>query len=209
MGVRNQVFRNPNEDYYKESDVQSHRKIYHCGKMMKPYIRGYTIDIGCGNGFVTDYLTADLNPNQVLCVDIVDRYEKELKLKGYNFMKMDLDNLPYDLPDNAFDTIILSDVLEHLMCPFGTLSEIYRILKHGGHLILTTPDCDRETPSIPHINYFSQRAIQLNLERVGFLRQNIKRVYNGVISPRITAITSKIPIIRSFLSNGCYYICKK
>jgi SAM-dependent methyltransferase len=48
------------------------------------------------------------------------------------------DGLPFE--DNFFDVIILSEVLEHLINPLKALSEIRRVLKNGGLLILTTPN---------------------------------------------------------------------
>jgi SAM-dependent methyltransferase len=44
--------------------------------------------------------------------------------------------LPF--PDGAFDVILCSEVLEHLHTPAQALSEMRRVLKRGGTLILTT-----------------------------------------------------------------------
>ena len=49
------------------------------------------------------------------------------------------DAFPY--PDEAFDTVLCGELLEHLReDPMGMMSEINRILKPGGHLVLTTPN---------------------------------------------------------------------
>ena len=46
--------------------------------------------------------------------------------------------------DDSLDTVILAEVLEHLrISPMTALREIHRILKPGGHLILTTPNIAR------------------------------------------------------------------
>lgn len=45
----------------------------------------------------------------------------------------------YDFGENKFDTIVLSEVLEHLHSPHLGVENIYRSLKPGGRLILTTP----------------------------------------------------------------------
>lgn len=45
----------------------------------------------------------------------------------------------YDFGENVFDTIVLSEVLEHLHSPHMGIQNIYRTLKPGGRLILTTP----------------------------------------------------------------------
>lgn len=43
------------------------------------------------------------------------------------------------LQDNSFETVICSELLEHLKCPGDALMEIGRVLKTGGRLLLTTP----------------------------------------------------------------------
>lgn len=49
------------------------------------------------------------------------------------------DVFPY--PDNSFKTVVCGELLEHLTAdPFHMMSEINRILKPGGHLVLTTPN---------------------------------------------------------------------
>ena len=42
-------------------------------------------------------------------------------------------------PDNSFDAILCSEVLEHVPEPTQALDEFYRLLKPGGKLILTAP----------------------------------------------------------------------
>lgn len=49
------------------------------------------------------------------------------------------DSYPY--PDQSFDTVLCCELLEHLMGdPMHMMGEINRILKPGGHLLLTTPN---------------------------------------------------------------------
>ncbi|HYA18862.1 MAG TPA: methyltransferase domain-containing protein [Bryobacteraceae bacterium] len=47
----------------------------------------------------------------------------------------------YPYPDQSFDTVLCCELLEHLMGdPMHMMAEINRILKPGGHLVLTTPN---------------------------------------------------------------------
>jgi len=60
----------------------------------------------------------------------------------------DLNELPWPLPDAQFDEVHAYDVLEHIgtqgdwQAFFAHFDEIYRILKPGGFLVITTPAWD-------------------------------------------------------------------
>jgi len=43
------------------------------------------------------------------------------------------------LPDNSFDTVTSTEVLEHVPDPLKAMTEMCRVLRPGGHLILTAP----------------------------------------------------------------------
>ena len=49
----------------------------------------------------------------------------------------ELHNIPK--PDNSYDVIILTQVLEHVPSPKATLSEICRVLQPNGKLLMTVP----------------------------------------------------------------------
>jgi glycosyltransferase involved in cell wall biosynthesis/SAM-dependent methyltransferase len=56
-----------------------------------------------------------------------------------NLFNCEMDRYPY--PDNSFDTVICCEVLEHLAKdPMHMMTEIHRILKPNGILVLTTPN---------------------------------------------------------------------
>jgi SAM-dependent methyltransferase len=48
--------------------------------------------------------------------------------------------LPY--PDNAFDGVILSEILEHIDHDVDGLKEVYRVLKPGGVVAITVPNAN-------------------------------------------------------------------
>ncbi|MFA6250191.1 MAG: methyltransferase domain-containing protein [Candidatus Shapirobacteria bacterium] len=56
-------------------------------------------------------------------------------------LNVDTTTLPY--PDNTFDLVLLSEVLEHLTNPGLAISEIARVLKPSGKLLVTTPNVNR------------------------------------------------------------------
>lgn len=99
---------------------------------LRKYVQGHLLDLGCGK--VPLYAAYKERAKSVTCVDW------QQSLHGADFLDhcMDLTK-PLNFTDGSFDTIILSDVLEHIPNPLELLSEIYRILKDGGVLIGNVP----------------------------------------------------------------------
>lgn len=82
-------------------------------------------------------------------------------------------------PDNHFDIITASEILEHLTKPEEDLNEIFRILRPGGLFWATTPSStglsarllglDWSVLSPPeHTQLYSRRGADLMLRRAGF-----------------------------------------
>ena len=96
---------------------------------------GKVLDLGCGDG-KTGKLLLDKG-FQVEASDMdVQRFEFSAVIP---FKKANFNNsLPY--PDQSFDAIIFMEVIEHLYNPDFVVSEISRILKPGGKLLLSTPN---------------------------------------------------------------------
>ena len=69
--------------------------------------------------------------------------------------------LPY--PDGAFDTVLSTQVIEHLDAPEAMLAEIRRVLKKGGCAIVTTRIKLSETPTDPtHVTeWFENEFLEL------------------------------------------------
>ena len=99
------------------------------------------LEVGCRSGNLTQYY---LNGNEVLGID-VDRnalleFEKRLGLKS---KWVDIDSEPLPFEDHHFDTVVFSEVMEHLRFPQKALHEIFRVLKENGKLIGSVPNAFR------------------------------------------------------------------
>lgn len=84
--------------------------------------QGLTLDLGCGHSYYKKYfpnrIGFDIQPGHG--VDVVG----------------DAHKLPFE--NDKFDNILCTEVLEHLHSPHIAISEMKRVLKRGGKLILTT-----------------------------------------------------------------------
>lgn len=69
------------------------------------------------------------------------RMSRLLAESGVKEVVWDLEEVPYPLPDAAYDAVIMTEVFEHLReYPITSLHEIARILRPGGRLYLTMPN---------------------------------------------------------------------
>lgn len=133
------------KDYGFTNDAYCHVHAY----LLKPLInilnksKNTTIlDIGCGNGWLTNILID--NGFDAYGTDASETGIKVAKQKHPDrFFVQDLtkDSLPIELQNIKFDTIISTEVIEHLYSPREYLKFCKRILQKtgGGELILSTP----------------------------------------------------------------------
>ncbi|HWR54525.1 MAG TPA: glycosyltransferase [Bryobacteraceae bacterium] len=123
---------------------------------------GYGEVRGCyyGEAGIVEHRTATANDGSVFECD-VDLFDAEK------------DRFPY--PDGHFATVLCCELIEHLFeDPMQMMSEINRILRPGGHVVLTTP------------NITSLRAVAAILHgyHPGFFPQYIRPNRKGEVDPR-------------------------
>ena len=90
------------------------------------------LDVGASIGILAEKLVA--MDKHVTCVDIKTEYIAELKRKGLNTFKAEIENLPFN--DKEFDLAIAEEVLEHLENPGAGLKELCRV---ANSVIFTLP----------------------------------------------------------------------
>jgi SAM-dependent methyltransferase len=101
-------------------------------KAIRVHCRGAVLDLGCGRaplfGVYREFAET------ITCVDWANS-PHEVR---HADVLCDL-NEPMPLPDASFDTIICSDVMEHLYRPQQAMLEIRRLLRPGGKLLMNVP----------------------------------------------------------------------
>lgn len=68
------------------------------------------------------------------------------------------------IPDESFDYILLSEVLEHTLQPFDAIKEIHRMLKGSGMLFLTVPFNFRIHGPLPDCWRFTEHGLKALLQ---------------------------------------------
>lgn len=141
------------------------------------------IDFGCGNGLIIQEMKK-INPQaEYIGLDVSETALKSAAaiLPECKFYKIE-DGEKLSIGNNAIDLVFSSEVIEHIYDVENAISEIYRILKPGGKLLLTTPyhgliknlliaffSFDEHfNPIGPHVRFFSKKSLFNLLKKSGF-----------------------------------------
>ncbi len=156
---------------------------------LKSYDRGRILDVGCGNGLFLSWMK-ELGWEVVG----VEPDEKAVKVAreeyGLEVYQGTLESIKF--PDNSFDVITMSHVIEHVPDPLTLLYECKRILKPGGKLIVITPNIKSLGCSIfgkdwlhwdppRHLFLFSPRSLRVYAEQAGFVVDKLRSSAKGAL----------------------------
>jgi len=101
-------------------------------QLLQAHARGRLLDLGCGGAPL--YEVYQGLTSEVVCVD------RSSSLHGLDYVDVEADlNGPLPFGEHEFDTVLSTDVLEHLEEPDNLFREAARVLKPDGKLLLATP----------------------------------------------------------------------
>jgi 2-polyprenyl-3-methyl-5-hydroxy-6-metoxy-1,4-benzoquinol methylase len=116
-----------------------HRWIF---EKIRPYIGVNILEVGCGIGNLTGLLlrqgrvvVADVNEDYLQAVE--NKYRSHPNLKG--ILTWDIQKDPPKNFSISIDTIVCSNVLEHIENDHDALRKFYELLPVGGKLIILVP----------------------------------------------------------------------
>lgn len=101
------------------------------------YIYGDVLELGCGEGYHIETIAA--NCNKYIAIDKFQSRRFHCSLSKVEFIKMKIPPLKY-IPFSSYDTVLCFQVIEHIKNDIGFLQEIYRVLRPGGLLVISTPN---------------------------------------------------------------------
>jgi SAM-dependent methyltransferase len=111
-------------------------------------VKGNILDYGIGKGHLAAYLMEDKQAELYAC-DFSGETVKNINnqfqhLKNFHGCSL-VTGFPSGYSDNQFDKVFLVEAIEHLTDDYllPTLTEIWRILKPGGVIIITTPNDEK------------------------------------------------------------------
>jgi len=128
------------EDYWRSKKSEDEFFDYERNiKLSGLFLTGEKVlDLGGGDGVVGAYLQKNIGVN-LICADISKEALIKARKKGLKTVYLNAESkLPFK--NNEFDKVFWGDNVEHLFSPEDALSEIKRVLKKNGKLILSCPN---------------------------------------------------------------------
>jgi 2-polyprenyl-3-methyl-5-hydroxy-6-metoxy-1,4-benzoquinol methylase len=148
------------------------------------------LDVGCGEGAFADAIAGlDATP---VCVEVADEPLRRLRARFPHLTdtRRATAGEPLPLADAEVDAVWAGEVIEHVVDVGAFASELRRVLRPGGPLILTTPDHSRAllarfaanphlfdehfSPYADHLRFFTARTLTMVLEDAGFATVDVE-----------------------------------
>lgn len=124
-------------DYYRHNVTyieRPDRRLSRIIGLVEELHPGSLLDLACGSGYLLDQLATRIDA-ELTGVDVYD----EQPGKSWSYRAADLTaGVPFD--DASFDVVVAGEIIEHVPDPDALLREIRRVLRPGGHLVLSTPN---------------------------------------------------------------------
>ena len=145
-------------------------------KAASEIVKGNIIELGSGEGYGIQLL-APL-ANHYLAVDKFDT-----DISGHNNVEFRKQLMPSlsGIADNSFDFAVTFQVIEHIKDDKAFVSEIYRVLKPGGMLLLSTPNRPMSLTRNPwHIREYTAAELSAVVSKK-FQKVEVKGVFGSPV----------------------------
>lgn len=123
-------------------------------------LNGRTLDLGCGIGdmlaFRSNTVGVDINPYTVAFC----------KARGTEAYLMASDSLPFNASE--FSSVLMDNVLEHLVEPVPLLTEVKRVLSARGRLLIGVPGLKGFNSDPDHKIQYDNSALVKLVKSLGF-----------------------------------------
>jgi ubiquinone/menaquinone biosynthesis C-methylase UbiE len=119
----------------------------YCHQMYNPVIKKISqfsflslLDIGCGSGEMLAMLKKQYPAVEAYGIDLSDQMIVQAKMHldpSIQLQTGDVENMPW--PENKFDLLVCNASFHHYPNPIKSLTEMHRVLKPGGRLVIADP----------------------------------------------------------------------
>ena len=142
------------EEFARQADAVSAAPAFHVPETIERIVRASSatnvtrvLDVGCGPGIVAEALARkakevvafDLTPEMI---EAAQRRCEQARLTNVRYAVGHADDLPFD--SATFDVVVSRLLVHHLVDPLPSLSEMVRVLRPHGRMVLADVTCSED-----------------------------------------------------------------
>ena len=125
-------------------------------RILKPHVRGSTLDVGCWNGAVAKRL----NLPDIVGIDVVQPANPQIEVRQFDGVHIPFEN-------KTFDTVLCSTCLHHAEDPDALIEEVRRV---GKRIVVFEDSCDTTVQkwSAQLLHAIGSRVVGMPYQIAGF-----------------------------------------
>lgn len=137
---------------------------------------GTLLEIGAGFGTFGEEVSRLQSFSRYLAVEPTPRLAATCRSRGLEVLEAPIEQV--SLGEGSIDAIACFEVVEHLFCPRDIIVKAHHLLRPGGLMIVSVPNCggfdimllkDKSSSvDSEHLNYFNPASLALLFEAIGF-----------------------------------------
>jgi glycosyltransferase involved in cell wall biosynthesis/GT2 family glycosyltransferase/2-polyprenyl-3-methyl-5-hydroxy-6-metoxy-1,4-benzoquinol methylase len=171
---------------------------------------GSLLDVGCATGCIGNSLQGRGMRLVGLEVDPVAAEQAQPYYDQFIVGDVTSPEVLNQLENNAFDTIVLGDVIEHLIDPWAFVRAITEKLAQDGNLIISIPNLghasviasllagnfnyrDMGLLDATHVRFFGLQSLCALVMDAGLTPMELRRVRHGIFATEIPVETERLP----------------
>lgn len=154
---------------FEDSNNVTVQRCFYAYEFAREYVKGKeTADIGCADGYGTQYL-ADYTKSTVGVdyseVTIAEARAKHQAKKNLSFKSGSVPPIPLD--SESVDVVTAFQFIEHIHDRVGFIKDVYRVLKPGGVFLCSTPNIKMSIARNPfHVHEYTFDELQKEMSSV-------------------------------------------
>jgi ubiquinone/menaquinone biosynthesis C-methylase UbiE/uncharacterized protein YbaR (Trm112 family) len=154
--------------------------------------RGPILDVGSGSAWVAGHFSGSVTPVVSFDISSVNTRKAISLYPGEQHVAVmgDVYHLPFR--ENSFAAIISAEVIEHVPNIQSYLTNLIRVVKPGGRIILSTPydekiiyslciHCNRPTPQHAHLHVFTEVSMSRELAQQKGITYSMQAISNKAL----------------------------
>lgn len=98
------------------------------------------LDVGCWDGGFSARCGTALGAERLLGVEVYEEPAAAAERRGLEVARIDLETERLPWADCSVDVVVCNQVLEHLKNVWLPMTEMHRVLRPGGHAVLSVPN---------------------------------------------------------------------